>query len=146
MDNIFFVNALEGEFEFDRTVDFKTAMQQKAIGVAVGATLLLSETKDIVGMLFSVNMKYKEEVVLSYSVILTFQVKGWSDEVNDSDKDAIKMLPEVGELLAIAVGFLRGSMYVHTKNSPLEGLTIPVLSIPELQKNLKVEQPKQNKC
>jgi len=143
MDNIIFVNALEGEFEFDRTVDFKSAIQQKAIGLRVGSTLLLSDTKDVVGMLFSINMKYKEEVALSYSVILTFQVKGWGEEVKESDKDAIKMLPEVGKMLDIAVGFLRGSMYVHTKNSPLEGLTVPVLSIAELQKKMKVEKPAQ---
>lgn len=143
MDNIIFVNALEGEFVIDRTVDFKSAMQQKVIGIGVGATLLLAETKDIVGILFSVNMKYKEDVVLSYSVILTFQVKGWSKEMDKRDKDAIKELPEVSEMLDIAVGFLRGSMYVHTKGSPLEGLTIPVLSISELKNNLKVEKPGQ---
>lgn len=143
MDNIILVNALEGEFEFDRTVDFKSAIQQKTIGLGVGATLLLSETKDIVGILFSVNMKYKEDVVLSYSVILTFQVKGWSIEMDERDKNAIKKMPEVSEMLDIAVGFLRGSMYVHTKNSPLEGLTIPILSISELKNNLKVEKPEQ---
>lgn len=143
MDNIIFVNALEGEFVFDRTVDFKSAIQQKAVGIGVGATLLLSKTKDIVGILFSVNMKYKEDVVLSYSVILTFQVKGWSAEMDERGKDTIKKLPEVSEMLDIAVGFLRGSMYVHTKNSPLEGLTIPILSISELKNNLKVEKPEQ---
>jgi len=143
MDNIILVNALEGEFEFDRTVDFKSAIQQKTIGLGVGATLLLSETKDIVGMLFSINVKCMEEVALSYSVILTFQIKGWSEAVNESGKETLKLLPEVGEMLDIAVGFLRGSMYVHTKNSPLKGLTVPVLSIAELQKRMKVEKPKQ---
>ena len=143
MGNIIFLNALEGEFEFDRTVDFKSAMQQKSIGMGVGANLLLSDTKDILGMLFSVNMKYNEVVVLSYSVILTFMVKDWSTEVNGKSDDEIKKLPGVDEMLDMAVGFLRGSMYVHTKNSPLEGLTIPVLSIPELKKNLKVKKPAQ---
>lgn len=143
MGNIIFLNALEGELEFDRTVDFKSAMQQKSIGMGVGAKLLLSETKDILGMLFFVNMKYKEAVILSYSVILTFMVKDWSTEVNGKIEDEIKNLPEVDETLDMAVGFLRGSMYVHTKNSPLDGLTIPVLSIPELKKNLKVEKPTQ---
>lgn len=143
MGNIIFLNALEGEFKFDRTVDFKSAMQQKAIGMSVGANLLLSDTKDILGMLFSVNMKYNEAVVLSYSVILTFMVKDWSTEVNGKSDDEIKKLPGVDEMLDMAVGFLRGSMYVHTKNSPLEGLTIPVLSIPELKKNLKVKKPTQ---
>ena len=45
-------------------------------------------------------------------------------------------------MLDMAVGFLRGSMFVHTKNSPLEGLTIPVLDLLEVQKNLKIKSPK----
>lgn len=143
MDNIILVNALEGEFQFDRTVDFKSVMLRKSIGLGAGATLLLSKTKDIVGMLFSINMKYREEVALSYSVVLTFQVKGWSAEMDESDEEALKMLPEVGEMLDMTVGFLRGSMYVHTKNSPLDGLTVPVLSRVELQKKMKVEKPGQ---
>lgn len=139
MDKIMFVDALEGEFEFDRTIDFKAAMQQKQIGLGVGATLLLSDSKDIVGMLFSASMNYRGEVALRYSVILTFQVKGWSDEIHDADTVSIKQKQEVEKMLDMAVGFLRGSMFVHTKNSPLEGLTIPVLNLGEVQKNMKVK-------
>ncbi len=142
MDKIIYLNALEGEFVFDRTIDFKAAMQQNQISLGVGASLLLSDAKDIVGMLFSVNMNCQEEVALQYSVILTFKVKGWSCEVDESDNESIKLKPEVGKMLDMAVGFLRGSMFVHTKNSPLEGLTIPVLDLLEVQKNLKIKSPK----
>lgn len=141
MDKIIFVNALEGELQFDRTIDFKKAMQQKKIGLGVGATLLLADAKDIVGMLFSVSMNCEGEVALHYSVILTFQVKGWSDEIQKANPEAIKQKPEVANMLDMAVGFLRGSMYVHTKNSLLDGLTIPVLDLVEIQKNLKVKKP-----
>lgn len=141
MDKIRFIDALEGEFEFDRTIDFKAAMQQKQIGLGVGATLLLSDAKDIVGMLFSVSMTYEGEVVLHYSVILTFQVKDWSDEIHDAGVASIRQKHNVEKMLNMAVGFLRGSMYVHTKNSPLEGLTIPVLDLGEVQKNMKVKKP-----
>ena len=142
MDKIIYLNALEGEFVFDRTIDFKAAMQQNQISLGVGASLLLSDAKDIVGMLFSVNMNCQEEVALQYSVILTFKVKGWSCEVDESDNESIKLKPEVGKMLDMSVGFLRGSMFVHTKNSPLEGLTIPVLDLLEVQKNLKIKSPK----
>lgn len=141
MDKIIFVDALEGEFEFDRTLDFKAAMQQKQIALGVGATLLLSDAKDIVGMLFSVNMNCQGEAALHYSVILTFQVKGWSEEIDESKTESIKQNKEVGKMLEMAVGFIRGSMYVHTKNSPLEGLTIPVLDLGEVLENMKVKKP-----
>lgn len=140
MDKIIFVDALEGELEFDRTVDFKKAMQQKQIGLGVGATMLLSDAKDVIGMLFSVNMSYHKETVLRYSVILTFQLKGWSEEIDESDLKKIKQMDEVKKMLEITIGFLRGSMYVHTKNSPLEGLTVPVLDLQELVKNLKLKK------
>ena len=140
MDKIIFVDALEGELEFDRTVDFKKAMQQKQIGLGVGATMLLSDAKDVIGMLFSVNMSYHKEVALHYSVILTFQLKGWSEEIDESDSKKIKQMDEVKKMLEITIGFLRGSMYVHTKNSPLEGLTVPVLDLQELVKNLKLKK------
>lgn len=141
MDNIIYLNALEGDFEYDRTLDFKKAMQQNEISLGVGATLLLSDKKNIVGMLLSMGLNYKDGNVLKYSVILTFHVDGWSDNVNFDDKESFKEMDVVGRMLDVTVGFLRGSMYVHTKNSPLEGLTLPILSLEELQKKMKVEKP-----
>lgn len=141
MDNIIYLNALEGDFEYDRTLDFKKAMQQNEIGLGVGATLLLSDKKDIVGMLLSMGLNYKDGNVLSYSVILTFHVDGWSDNVNFDDKESFREMDVVSKMLDITVGFLRGSMFVHTKNSPLEGLTLPILSLEELHKKMKVAKP-----
>lgn len=141
MDNIIYLNALEGDFEYDRTLDFKKAMQQNEISLGVGATLLLSDKKNIVGMLLSMGLNYNDGNVLKYSVILTFHVDGWSDNVNFDDKESFKEMDVVGRMLDVTVGFLRGSMYVHTKNSPLEGLTLPILSLKELQKKMKVEKP-----
>lgn len=141
MDNIIYLNALEGDFEYDRTLDFKKAMQQNEISLGVGATLLLSDKKNIVGMLLSMGLNYKDGNVLKYSVILTFHVDGWSDNVKFDDKESFKEMDAVGRMLDVTVGFLRGSMYVHTKNSPLEGLTLPILSLEELQKKMKVEKP-----
>lgn len=74
-------------------------------------------------------------------MILTFQVKGWSEEIDESNTESIKQNQEVGKMLDMAVGFMRGSMYVHTKNSPLEGLTIPVLNLGEVLENMKVKKP-----
>lgn len=141
MDKIIYLNALEGDFEYDRTLDFKKAMQQKEIGLGVGATLLLSDKKNIVGMLLSMGLNYKDGNVLKYSVILTFHVDGWTDNVNLDDEASLREQGVVGRMLDITVGFLRGSMFVHTKNSPLEGLTLPILSLEELQKKMKVEKP-----
>lgn len=141
MDKIIYLNALEGDFEYDRTLDFKKAMQQKEIGLGVGATMLLSDKKDIVGIHLSMGMNYKDSNVLSYSVILTFLVEGWTGYVNFEDREALRKMDIVGKMLDVTVGFMRGSMFVHTKNSPLEGLTLPILSLEELQEKMKVLKP-----
>lgn len=138
MEQIRFVSALEGAFEYDRTLKMDSGEVRGAMGLGVGATLLLSETKDVVGMIFSMVLKYQEKVALRYSVVLTFKVTGWTDSTADEKEENLKNRKEVLQMLEITVGFLRGSLYVHTKNSPLEGLTLPILSLEQLLQNMKV--------
>lgn len=144
MDKIKFLSAIESDFKYDRTIDFKEAVKQKKMEFSVGATLLLTDAQNIVGVHFAIKMSYNKKDALSYSVILTFHVEGWSSEINpnEENKDAIRSMEVVSEMLDITVGFLRGSMYVQTKNSPLEGFTVPIISIKKLQENLEVKKNK----
>lgn len=143
MDKIKFLNALESDLKYDRTLDFKKALKNKELELGVGATLLQPKAEDIVGMLFTMDMKYKGENALRYSVIVTYFVEGWTADMHEAGEDSIKEKEEVRKMLDVTVGFLRGSMFVHTKDSPLDGLTVPLISIDELQKNLKIENVKQ---
>ena len=93
-------------------------------------------------MLFTMDMKYKGEDALRYSVIVTYFVEGWTADMHKASEDSIKDKEEVRKMLDVTVGFLRGSMFVHTKNSPLDGLTVPIISMDELQKKLKIENVK----
>lgn len=138
MENIRFVNALEGAFEYDRTLEMNSEDVRRAMALGVGAALLLSEAKDVVGMHFSMVLKYQDSVALRYSVVLTFKVSGWNGKIADEKEENLKNRDEVSQMLQVAVGFLRGSLYVHTKNSPLDGLTLPILSIDKLLQNMKV--------
>ena len=142
MDKIKFLNALESDLKYDRTLDFKKALKNKELELGVGATLLQPKEKDIVGMLFTMDMKYKGEDALRYSVIVTYFVEGWTADMHKASEDSIKDKEEVRKMLDVTVGFLRGSMFVHTKNSPLYGLTVPIISMDELQKKLKIENVK----
>lgn len=138
MENIRFVNALEGAFEYDRTLEMDSEEVRRAMALGVGATLLLSEAKEVVGMHFSMVLKYQESAALRYSVVLTFKVSGWIDNIADEKEENLKNRKEVSQMLEVAVGFARGSLYVHTKNSPLAGLTLPILSLDQLLQNMKV--------
>ena len=142
MDKIKFLNALESDLKYDRTLDFKKALKNKELELGVGATLLQPKEKDIVGMLFTMDMKYKGEDALRYSVIVTYFVEGWTADMHKASEDSIKDKEEVRKMLDVTVGFLRGSMFVNTKNSPLDGLTVPIISMDELQKKLKIENVK----
>ncbi len=142
MEKIIFVNALEGAFEYDRTLKMDSEEVRKSLGLSVGASLLLSDAKDIVGMLFSMSLKFQGKAALQYSVVLTFRVPGWSDSMAEGQEGGLKNREEVLQMLEVTVGFLRGSLYVHTKNSPLEGLTLPILSLAQLQNNLQVVNTK----
>ena len=117
MDKIKFLNALESDLKYDRTLDFKKALKNKELELGVGATLLQPKEKDIVGMLFTMDMKYKGEDALRYSVIVTYFVEGWTADMHKASEDSIKDKEEVRKMLDVTVGFLRGSMFVHTKNS-----------------------------
>ena len=121
MDKIKFLNALESDLKYDRTLDFKKALKNKELELGVGATLLQPKEKDIVGMLFTMDMKYKGEDALRYSVIVTYFVEGWTADMHKASEDSIKDKEEVRKMLDVTVGFLRGSMFVHTKDSPLDG-------------------------
>lgn len=142
MDKIKFLNALESDLKYDRTLDFKKALKNKELELGVGATLLQPKEKDIVGMLFTMDMKYKGEDALRYSVIVTYFVEGWTADMHKASEDSIKDKEEVRKMLDVTVGFLRGSMFVYTKDSPLDGLTVPIISMDELQKKLKIENVK----
>lgn len=142
MDKIKFLNALESDLKYDRTLDFKKALKNKELELGVGATLLQPKEKDIVGMLFTMDMKYKGEDALRYSVIVTYFVEGWTADMHKASEDSIKDKEEVRKMLDVTVGFLRGSMFVHTKDSPLDGFTVPIISMDELQKKLKIENVK----
>ena len=55
------------------------------------------------------------------------------DELTEVD---IKKMEEVEKLLEITIGYVRGSLAVQTKNTPIANLYLPILPIKDVQNNI----------
>ena len=58
MDKIKFLNALESDLKYDRTLDFKKALKNKELELGVGATLLQHKENDILVMFSKISRAY----------------------------------------------------------------------------------------
>lgn len=138
MANIIFLGAAESPFNYNRTIDYQSEDIKKNIEVGVRTELLGAVGINIVGIRFYLMMKSKEQQILNYNVTLTFNIEGWKDKISKWDKKEILQTEELKKMVEITIGFMRGSLFVQEKNTPLEGLNLPILSIPDLLSNIQM--------
>ena len=65
-----------------------------------------------------------------------YEVKEWRKLLEGKTPEYIKKMEEVEKLLEITIGYVRGSLSVQTKNTPVENLYLPILPIKDVQNNL----------
>ena len=65
-----------------------------------------------------------------------YEVKEWRKLLEEKTPEYIKKMEEVEKLLEITIGYVRGSLSVQTKNTPVENLYLPILPIKDVQNNL----------
>lgn len=138
MDKIIFINAIESPFTYNRTIDIQSTEIKKDLSLGVRSELFYAKGLDIVQVKFYLIIKSKEEQVLSYDVTLAFKIDSWGQKVESLTPQEIAKEEEVKYMLDIAVGFMRGALYVYEKNTPIQGLNLPILSLDELLKNIRV--------
>lgn len=138
MSNIIFINAEEGQFTYNRTIDLQTTETKKELSLGVRSELYCAKGLDVVKLKFFLRINAKKEQLLSYDITLAFKVNGWKEKIDSINTQDIPTLQSVSDMLNIAVGFMRGALYIYEKNTPLQGLNLPILSLEELVKNIKV--------
>ena len=138
MSNIIFINAEEGQFTYNRTIDLQTTETKKELSLGVRSELYCAKGLDVVKVKFFLRINAKKEQLLSYDITLAFKVNGWKEKIDLINTQDIPTLQSVSDMLNIAVGFMRGALYIYEKNTPLQGLNLPILSLEELVKNIKV--------
>ncbi|MBR5568330.1 MAG: hypothetical protein IKW27_06270 [Bacteroidales bacterium] len=138
MDKIIFINAIESPFTYNRTIDIQSTEIKKDLSLGVRSELFYAKGLDIVQVKFYLIIKSKEDQVLSYDVTLAFKIDSWGQKVESLTPQEVAKEEEVKYMLDIAVGFMRGALYVYEKNTPIQGLNLPILSLDELLKNIRI--------
>ena len=138
MEKTIFINAIESPFTYNRTVDIQSNEIKKDLSLGVRSELFYAKGLDIVQVKFYLIIKSKEDQVLSYDVTLAFKIDGWGQKVESLSPEEVAKEEEVKYMLDIAVGFMRGALYVYEKNTPIQGLNLPILSLDELLKNIRI--------
>lgn len=143
MNNIIFIGAVDGSLNYNRTIDYKSENFKKDIQIGVRAELLLDVNTDMVGLRFYLRIKSKNNKVniLDYHVTLTFKVENWQKDFTNLSKEELLEKDEVKKMLEITIGFMRGSLFVQEKNTPLEGLNLPIIIVDELLPLIQIITP-----
>ena len=143
MNNIIFIGAVEGSLNYNRTIDYKSENFKKDIQIGVRAELLLDVNTDMVRLRFYLRIKSKNNKVniLDYHVTLTFKVENWQKDFTNLSKEELLEKDEVKKMLEITIGFMRGSLFVQEKNTPLEGLNLPIIIVDELLPLIQIITP-----
>lgn len=143
MNNIIFIGAVDGSLNYNRTIDYKSENFKKDIQIGVRAELLLDVNTDMVGLRFYLRIKSNNDEVniLDYHVTLTFKVKNWQKDFTNLSKEELLEKDEVKKMLEITIGFMRGSLFVQEKNTPLEGLNLPIIIVDELLPLIQIITP-----
>jgi hypothetical protein len=140
MESIRIIKAFDNGLSYNRSFDYNTPDYKKQISITVQNALSSSESLDIVSVESTVAFSVKEEQLFQFKVVIFYEVKGWAQTVNALDnKEAVKELPEVELLTDMTIGYLRGSLAALSKNTPVDGLILPVLPAKELVAKLKLD-------
>ena len=137
MKNITLVRTDEGSFDYNRNADFQS-IKDKKLQLMLHVEMGFSDDMDIVTMVVYTRYMLDKEQLLNYKVSLSFKVEQWSDYVREMNDDSIRSLEEVHRMLGIAVGFLRGSLSLQERTTPLKGAFLPLVNIEGLSKKINI--------
>lgn len=93
-------------------------------------------------MVFTRYLLYKDQLI-NYSVSLNFKVDQWVDYIRDKKDEDLLHSEELHRMLAISVGFLRGSLSLQLRTTPLKGAFLPLIDIDALIKNVNINRVKE---
>lgn len=93
---------------------------------------------DLVGVQIGIAYEYEKQKLLTYGMILTFQIKGWEDIAK---KIKAKERPDrlAMQLFEIALGFVRGAMAIHARNTSFEKTFLPIINLKEMMNSVQWE-------
>jgi hypothetical protein len=145
MESIRIARAFDGGLSYNRSFNYKDNEFKKNISISVQNEMTTIDNLDVVIMESIVAYAYKEEQLFRFGVVVFFDVDGWNHQIKTLDQTEIKKLPVVEKLIGITIGYLRGSLSALSKNTPVEGLILPILSTSEMAGKLIIKFDKGKK-
>ena len=129
----------ESPLNYTQSVSEESLKNELELGIR--PELFIIGKEDIVMFGLSVFFRHAGESILSYGVRLTYKVGGWDEMISKMSDEEIRKQTVMADILVQAIGFVRGSMYVRTQNTPVSKLCLPTLSTKELQNNIIIRKP-----
>lgn len=81
-----------------------------------------------------------ERTLLEGGATLVMESSEW-DKMSH-DEESIRRSDFASQLIAYALPFVNGMLYVKTKNTPMDGMFLPIIDPAELKNTLRVEKVK----
>ena len=131
----------EGSFDYNRNVEF-SSIAKREVSIQLHAELTCMENENIVSVSLFTRYLLEKDQLLNYRVSLMFEIEGWASFINEHKDEDILESDEVYRILAISVGFLRGSLSLQQKTTPLRGAFLPLINIEGLKKNANINRLK----
>lgn len=137
MKKIVLVGTDEGSFDYNRNADFPSIKNQE-IQLQLHVEMIHKEDSDRIIMMVFTRYLLNKEQLLNYSISLNFKVDQWPEYIKGMNDVQIQSLEEVHRMLGISVGFLRGSLSLQERTTPLRGAFLPLINIDDLSKNINI--------
>lgn len=137
MKKIVLVGTDEGSFDYNRNVDFQS-IRSKEIQLQLHVDMVHKDDSDRIIMVVYTRYLLNKEQLLNYNISLNFKVEQWPEYIKGMNDAQIQSLEEVHRMLGISVGFLRGSLSLQERTTPLRGAFLPLINIEDLSKNINI--------
>ena len=134
MNNIFFIKAVEGNFSYNRSLNYDSKGFTKDIEVGVKSVMNFMDKDQIIINTTYVKYKKEDEDILSYEVSFLFKINEWPKDIKFTEED-LKNQELTKTITNISIGYIRGSLAMQAKNTPVAAYYLPILSIDDVVRN-----------
>ncbi len=139
MKKIRIIGTDEGSFDYNRNLNFEQ-IKNKPLEIQLHVEMIFKEGFDKVLFRSYVRYLLEKDQVMKYDVSLWFLVQNWDEYIKDMKDDDIHNLDETYRMLAVTIGFLRGSLSLQERSTPFKGAFLPLLDIEALMKEVIVKR------
>lgn len=127
----------EGIFRLNENIKADTNLPTIDITVSMQPVLKYMPGQDIVGMQLTLHYSYETEELLTFGFILNVKMEGWS-AFAETSPDKADVVEQTYNAWSAVVNYGRGVLKGKLEGKYVYDLTVPIIPIETLKKNLVV--------